>query len=296
MSTHCIRLFALALSAHVAFCLTVESQNGGPLRSEPQRDHGVSLLQRWATANAPHHLELRDEDLTTYIATGKLPEQSLSQLHSSLSDYTDPTQPTAEQQKQDKKYVDDDQKALSKMKSFEGKLDMMRNTAEAGFEKVKAQESRLIANFVPVSKLLVSLVDKASDAASKAEANTMISRMERVHFKQISALDRSASYWAQMIERENEARRVAENKLKVLTQKVGFSPDEAHKIFDATTKRNQEKAQLEGWFEQFWSQIEEKEKNALQSNTPFDAGTQQEVLSMLEQLGSTKHLSEHPQS
>jgi hypothetical protein len=241
-------------------------------------------------------LDLRDEDLTTYVATGRLPEQALSQLSSFAS--ADPGAsgssdgPTASEKADMSKYVSDDEQALKKMRKFATKLDMMRNTAEGGFAKVKEQESRLIANFVPVSKLLVSLVGKAADTAAKAEANTMINRMERIHFKQVSALDRSASYWSQMIERENEARRVAESKLKVLTQKVGFSPEEAHKIFVAETKRNEEKAQLDGWYEKFWSQIEEKEKTALESDTPFDAGTQQEVLSMLEKLGSTKDLSE----
>jgi len=276
----CKRCLLPALLASVASCLSTSSSSG--------------LLLRWA--EAPHHdLELSNSELTTYIATGRLPESALAQLteHASLAqvDESNDGKPIpAKFTKEDAKYLAKGNKAVKEMQEYKQKLDMVRNKAEAAYYKVKKQEDRLSANFIPVSKLLSSLVQTASDAAAKAEVRTMMNRLNRMHYKQVAALDRSATYWSEVAEREAEARRVAEAKVKVHTQKIGLSGDEVKQLFAVQQARNQDQAEMNAWFENYWSQLAENEKKALENGTPFEANEKKEILSMLEKFGSTKHL------
>lgn len=259
------------------------------------------LLTRWA--EAPHHnLELSNSELSTYIATGKLPEEALAQLQENpslaqLKETSDgqggkPEKIPAKAKKEDKAYLEKGNKAVKEMQEFKEHLNHVRYKAESAFYKVKKQEDRLIANFIPVAKLLMSLTQEAATTAAKAEVRTMMNRLTRMHYKQVGALDRSATYWMEVAEREKEARRVAEAKYKIQTEQVGLSADQAKQIFSLTQKRNNEKAEMDAWFAKYWAQLEEKEKMALDKGTPFHDAEVASLLQDLNKLGSTKHLEE----
>jgi len=254
----------------------------------PPGSAGFSLLQRWASA--PHALELSGNELTTYIATGKLPAHSLAQLQPSPANVSSSSSADDEKQ-EEKEYKQREENVLAEMKDYEAKLDRVRLKAESAYKKVSEQEKRLTANFAPVKKMLNGLIQKAVDTAAKAEVQTMLERLQRMHFKQIGTLDRSPTYWLEVAEREKEARRVAEAHSRLYDDKLqSLLSSGSQELYAARKAREEEKAELDEWFKSYWSQLEASEKAALQKGTPFDEDEQRDVIAMVNDYAASNSL------
>lgn len=239
-------------------------------------------LQRWASAT--HNLELSSAELTTYIATGKLPDQALAQMQVSSPKAVAHSAVKLDEQS----YMDMNRRKLEEMKNYTANLDMVRSKAEAAYAKVTEQEKHLSANFVPVNDLLSSLTQTAANAAAKAEVQTMLERLTRMHYKQVSTLDRSATYWLEVAEREKEARRVAEARAKTHEAGAGLTPEEAKTLLAAQQARQKDQVSMDTFYAQYEAQLEAKEKTALENSTPFAEDDKSAVLSMLDKFGTTK--------
>lgn len=216
----------------------------------------VALLQRWAIVPSNHHdVDLSDAQLNTYLATGTLPSHDLVQLQIARSmDSSVEAIPSPSDVKMNN--------TLRKMREDEQKLVNMRLMAEKAKVNVSAQEARLSKNFRNVSQKINGLIQKAVKDASRAEMKTMVERLKRIHYKQIATLDRSASYWIEDSTKQKEAARVAAAK-KRLEERKRTQSDNSLKLAQMEQARAQEKAQLEQWSRDYWTALEQAEKEKM---------------------------------
>lgn len=288
-----VRLLLLALLSDVVHSVSSSASRGSALVGMVHKSAGYryidiedsfSLLQRWASA--PHALELSSSDLTTYIATGSLPAQALAQLKSSPADATG--QNAAKKANQEAQlYEKQADGILSEMKDYEAKLDGVRSRVEAAHAKVVEQEKRLSDNFLPVQETLNSLIQAATNTSAKAEVQMMLERLTRMHYKQIGTLDRSATYWLEVAEKEKEARRVAEARQRLYSNTT--SGDQ--KLHAMQNAREQDKAELDEWFKNFWAQLAASEEVALENDAPFDEDSHKKTKRFINDYASANGLS-----
>lgn len=170
--------------------------------------------------------------------------------------------PTKRQESEYMKHAD---KVYGDIKKYKEQLNNVMLQAQAAYNKTVEQEKRLSDSFRNSSKLLDSLIQKAAREASEAEVKTMQERLQRIHYKQISALDRSATHWLQLAQKEKEARRVAEARGRLLEVSADADSKDLQEMREAMAK---EKAETDAWFKDYWAQLERSEKEALEKEVP----------------------------
>lgn len=204
-------------------------------------------MTQWARGTV-HSEELKNDELASYIATGKLPEEALAQRDGLAS--AKPAKPT------DEKLVEEFKTILGKMAEYEKKIKSVHSKADVAYTALAQQHERLSANYAPIRSAMEGLIKTAASVAAKAEVQTMLDRLTRMHYNEVGALDRSATYWLNLVEKEKEAERVAlaRDALRVdalkATKKNFLKKEEA-----LNNKADSDKAKVDQWREDMWAEL-----------------------------------------
>lgn len=206
-------------------------------------------------------LQLDGPDLASYIATGQLPGSVLHGLRGEephvvsdggVSLYEEDSAEHAAEQAQTVK--------LDIIDKYLQRLLVVKTRAENAYRAVMEQEAKLTYNFQPVRKTLQLLADRAMEAASKAEVDTLRERLKRVHYQQLAGLHRSKAYWeTQLAENKQLADDAEDQKKKLQKGKKKDSDKLKSQKKKLDEQRDNEKEQLKQWKQRWEDALEKSE-------------------------------------
>lgn len=206
-------------------------------------------------------LEVSPGDLLAYISTGQLPAQPAADLGASALSVED--QEAAEDAAEASRDALAGARAdelIAGLRGYERRLEEARGHALEAYQAVVERERQLRAAFEPELLRLQRLVEEASGRAARAEARVMVERLQRTHYTQVGALDRSARFWEERLLHERELARQAEARARLEvavgnhTTRVGAAAEAG--MWDA---RGAEKARMEDWLAGFRDQLQSEE-------------------------------------
>lgn len=221
---------------------------------------------RAATAARPQagSLEVSPSDLLAYISTGQLPAQPplddslLGASTLSLEDRE--AAEDAADAARDALAAERADELIALLRGYERRLEEARGHALEAYRAVVERERQLRAAFEPELLRLQGLVEEASGRAAKAEARVMVERLQRMHYNQAAALDRSARFWEERMLHEKELTRQAQaqGRLEVAagnhTTRVGAAAEAG-----MWQERGIQKARMEDWLASFSAQLQSEE-------------------------------------